>query len=187
MRDFIPTKSPLKSRSIRVSYVEVHKFHFEDLSWASVKIDEWGNGNGELSISSDHGSWSYGWRGTGTATLKDFIIGAGEHYLVDKLVGRVRGEWNPEETKRKIQGEIIENRRHGYYDREEARELWNELECCTWDMGPDIFLNNAPHCLWTSYCELYEMLVYDEPYEVIWLRDSILPFLREYLGWKKEI
>lgn len=58
----------------------------KDMGWAEVML----NSNGNVTISSDYGTWSYWWNAIGNRTLEQFLYQAGEDYLMSKFGGCAR-------------------------------------------------------------------------------------------------
>lgn len=69
------------------------------------------------------------WRARGSDSLKKFLIGLNRDYAMGKLFGHRRlEEWDDDKTKDEIKRYIIECRRGREIDRDEARDLWDDVE-----------------------------------------------------------
>lgn len=87
--------------------------------WADISIDE-GETSGRVSIASDYGGWSYYWGACGSG-FKQFLIDLDIDYAAGKF-----GEgsyFDVETTVRGIRKDILKERKEGYLEQEEARDL----------------------------------------------------------------
>jgi hypothetical protein len=96
----------------------------DEYGWAIITIDE--NG-GLFNAQSDYGSYSYSWPHHGRKSFKHFIL----ELAKDKsyFLGKVSDDnyYYQERTEDTWKGEVIRARKENELDREEARELWNEV------------------------------------------------------------
>lgn len=110
----------IKKSSIEVYYIRPKG---NSCGWADISIDE-GEKSGRLSISSDYGNWAYYWGACGSS-FKEFLISLDISYVSGKF--GTGNYFDFEETIRTIKKDIIDSRKNGYSDKEEARELWNSM------------------------------------------------------------
>lgn len=96
----------------------------DEYGWAIITIDE--NG-GLFNAQSDYGNYNYSWPNHGRKSFKHFIL----ELVRDKsyFLGKVADKryYYQEETEKAWKERIIEDRREGYLNQEQARELWNEI------------------------------------------------------------
>lgn len=78
---------------------------------------------------SDWGDVAYRWSagGWGEGDFRQFLLQCDDYYLTAKF-GRNRREYDPEASLKAAKRAIIETRRHGTFDKEEARAEWDRLK-----------------------------------------------------------
>lgn len=109
---------------ISKSQVEVYKIrNAEHGAWADITIDAKGN-TGRISISSDYGDWAYYWGSCG-CPFKEFLCGLDLGYVSGKF--RADNHFDLNATIQAWKEPVLEYRRKGYIDAEEARELFDEI------------------------------------------------------------
>lgn len=106
-----------KHRKTSVDMYYVRKDH----EWANIVHDD-----GLLMIHSSYGSWSYYWSHPG-GPAKEFLTQLDDGYLISKLGGSKK-EFDGERTEQNIRREILERRRDGRLNKDNAREIWEEID-----------------------------------------------------------
>lgn len=147
--------------------------------WCHATIDDeyW-----TLSITSDHGNWSYRWNTETGRTLTAAIASDfGTDYMACKLCPD-RSKYDPDETEKGCKRRIIEARRDGDLTREEAREAWRGLEDVGWDDERQTYddLGNVPPA-WLFRDDTSEYLKQSATGAFLHLRDAYLPALIDAL------
>lgn len=97
------------------------------LGWADITIREWPAG-GSIDIQSDYGNYSYFWNSIGKRTFKEFLLGLNPGYFFGKCMGKEYDVYDPEKTERWVKELVIERRKDGDLNKEEARDCWNEIQ-----------------------------------------------------------
>lgn len=92
--------------------------------WAKFTVDDMGT-KGRISIASDHGDWQNGWNACGQG-FKQFLCDINFEYAADKF-GADRW-FDADKTVRGFEEQILLYRRERSIEKENARQLWNELE-----------------------------------------------------------
>lgn len=154
--------------------------------WAIITIDE--NG-GLFNAQSDYGSYSYSWPNHGRKSFKHFIL----ELVRDKsyFLGKVADDnyYYEEKTEKAWKEEIIRSRKEGELDRDQARELWNEII----DFDYYVSYEGIQHKCYDSdiVCKYYEEpwysfnIVHGFSPQAHAFADIIMPILGEII--KKEI
>ncbi|MBJ9658822.1 hypothetical protein I5588_30335 [Burkholderia multivorans] len=114
--------------------------------WATIALREWETTRehggvhhcGEILINSDYGNYAYSWGNMG-APIKQFLAHIGRDYLLDKLAGLSRFEFDFDASVAAVKREILQQRRDGSLDRDEAREAWNDIPAD--NQGKDLFIH----------------------------------------------
>jgi len=166
---------------------EVYKFWFQPSGWAVIVIDE---SMGLFSIESDWGRWSYYWlpRSHDEPSLKHFLLSADNHYLTGKLTMGKRDPWSPEDTRKLILEHAQQRLDQGCIhssevDKSDYLELVKEeLDQCDWDSGPETFVRDAPEFLSKEFDPLYEYLVCAPDGQTLFLRNTLLPFCKQWFS-----
>jgi len=158
----------------------------DDYGWATITIDE--NG-GLFNAQSDYDNYSYSWPSHGRKSFKHFIL----ELVSDKpyFLGKVADDkhYYEEKTEKAWKEEVIRARKEGELDKEQARELWDEI------IEFDYYLSSESlqhQCYESSIVRKY----YDEPwysFDIIEgfspqahaFADIIMPILGDII--KKEI
>ncbi len=107
--------------------------------------------DGYFSTVSDYGNYAYYWGDAGECFRK-FLSRLGPDYYLSKF--GVRDEYDGGETLKAVKRSIIEQRRRGDLDREEAREEWDLLEENSWLDQRDNFV------LWLQHTKLGDAYEY---------------------------
>lgn len=95
--------------------------------WATVRFQE---KTGFISIRSDHGDWSYQWTRhmRGGISLAEFLGSLDIEYAGEKFIGPGLWVYSGEKTQASVRYHILESRRDGSMDRDEARSEWDLAE-----------------------------------------------------------
>ena len=169
--------------------ITAYRFWFKDGGYAFYYVDE---DTGVFQIFSDWGNYSYCWpqqcrsRGEG---LLAFLKTADKYYLTEKLTMGIpeRREFSMRKTLAYIKYLICEKRRGGRLDSDKARELW------TWaselvnryqvDTDHELFDLIKDHEDFTTYIEedVSELFVYERSESLMFLRESLIPFFKNYI------
>lgn len=105
--------------------------------WATICVREWTVGDcqltsekirycGEILIHSTFGSWGNSWTHCG-CRFKKFLTFADFDYVFTKFMGADLNRFDGEKSLKSLYRRIIEARRDGSLDKEDARELWAEV------------------------------------------------------------
>jgi hypothetical protein len=167
-------------------------FSFKHCGWAIFTLND---GTGEFSITSDWGNYSHRWNVNhlgGGATLTQFIANAGPEYIATKFSYEkgegFREQFDPDETFKALKKLIIDERRNYAIDKEETRELWDQL--VEWgenhllgatdpnqaiaDLSWWEELNKWLDCPWDHFC-------WRPSGAYLFLTQRLLPFFQQYL------
>lgn len=111
--------------AFKKSTCERYDIRLKDIyGWAIITIDE--NG-GLFNAQSDYGDYSYSWPNHGRKSFKHFIL----ELVKDKsyFLGKVADDkyYYEDETEKAWKKEVIRALREGELNKEESRELWNEV------------------------------------------------------------
>lgn len=106
---------------------------FKPHGWATFMIN---NDVGTLSIQSDWGDWSYRW-GTGSLGSPTLLIALRDRfdqwYVANKLFGGKTSAYDPYKTEESFKKKLLEARRRRDISKEDASELWYELDRVPWE------------------------------------------------------
>ena len=104
----------------------------QDLDPVSVIAEDFGPGQGKITITCFGEAWSHYWSHMGeTNKLADFFCSCDEHYLARKLKTGIKSEVDdddPDALTELMRKEIIKDRREGDISKETARERWDRAE-----------------------------------------------------------
>ena len=104
----------------------------KNLDPISVIVEDFGPGQGKITITCFGDAWSHYWSHMGeTNKLADFFCSCDEHYIARKLKNGIEdtiSDDDPEALTRLLRGEIIKDRRLGDITREVARDYWDRAE-----------------------------------------------------------
>lgn len=103
--------------------------------WANITLKCWDNPPkadstrgmyycGEITIHSSYGSWAYTWTACANP-FKQFLCGIDFGYAFGKFMGTALDVFDGAATLKQIRRDILQERRQGSLDREEAREVWD--------------------------------------------------------------
>lgn len=120
--------------------------------WASATIREWAEG-GALDVQSDWGTFSYSWNAIGDRPLRAFLAELSFDYFMGKTRDSHRIlDWD--ETVTNLKRSIMEDRRSGSLEREEARERWDDVESMEDTSSADVFCERFFHFAWAyEWCD----------------------------------
>lgn len=159
----------------------IERYHFKSKQdWMYVFVEDL---LGELVIFTGKGAWGYIWspqsRGE-NVTLKQFIVSAEEDYLSQKLLGgrnKCR-EWDPKATELEFRKQIKKARREKSLTQYKARDLWESVELCDWELGIDIWAANLPHDLNYYFEDLEEYICYRPTQICLQLKNEFIPAIK---------
>ena len=124
----------MRVKNVSVYTSETIVINFDDgLGWIVATFCE---ERGSVQIQSDWGNVAFVWlpRNTGFKgphALKLFFAQAGLHYLLNKFSynqSRLKDVIDAEATIKRLKERVCEWRRDGSYDKEKAREIWDDIE-----------------------------------------------------------
>lgn len=187
-----------------ISQISVYRFYFKS-GFAFYYLDE---ETGVFQIYSDWGNYSYCWQYRAGSSLADFILNSDCDYLTSKLVRELpkseRLKFNSKKTIDRIKDLICKHRRKYKLTETQARELFSEISDVCFETDKDFydFLENTEFVeehygkskTTTTYTygygildddNLWEYFVYDMDDSVLFLRESLLPFLKSFLKERK--
>ena len=191
MTDSMRTKGgyyirPLELHSQYRHSAKVYRFVFKDCGWVIFTICD---DTGELSVQSDWGCWGHRWstdpKHIGHPTITDFLRDrASAHYVTNKLSYSMPADSRdiPCETATgdSMRRRVIEARRKGEIDRDEARELWDDIQD-TMNAYADGGHGHAYHSMSQKLCDIlgepWEYFETEEAPSLVILRERLLPFL----------
>lgn len=137
-----------KSNDFEVYHVRAG---YQDLEWATIAIKGWqakGNDDrpreiGEILIHSSYGSWAYQWGHLGVPFKAWLAKTDDKHYIAGKFLADKAYKFDGEKTVKGLRERVIEWRKVGDLEKEQARLIWdwieeNELELET---SVDSFVN----------------------------------------------
>jgi ribonucleotide reductase alpha subunit len=113
-----------------------YEFRAKTFGWASCTINE---STGDLAITSDWGNFAFQWnpRHIGSPSLHAFIGRGSLDYLANKLIPGSCYVFDEEATTSEFRRLIIEARREGRLERDQARDFWDELGSLAADCSGD--------------------------------------------------
>jgi hypothetical protein len=118
------------------------------------------------------------WNARGARSLHEFLGEISRDYTLGKLFGtHSLKEFDLEKTVEVIKAEIINWRRSGGLNEEQARDLWMELELC--ETPDDVARLSAPHGE-----TFYESIAYSEKRCAAWFWDNVW---KAFIGHLKEM
>lgn len=103
--------------------------------WASIVVRRWSVDEGadkvrhcgEILIHSSYGSWANSWGHCGVP-FKRFLIGADFDYVFTKFMGNSLQIFDDQGSVKKLRARVIDYRKQGDIDKEEARAVWDGIE-----------------------------------------------------------
>lgn len=188
----------MKYNEINISTVnqyadaETYQFWFEPFRvHLNMTIHE---KTGYIKIDSCYGQYQYSWpsfKNRGNVSLKRFLFQrVANKYAFDYVMGKFSygrqkefEQFKAEETIKEFKNNILERRKSEDINRDEARELWDELdgleECGSIDSFLSQFLNeeNLPK----HFCEPWEWCITGYNNHQILMKDIILPKIAEWV------
>ncbi|BAO88955.1 hypothetical protein [Caballeronia cordobensis] len=131
--------------------MERYSLSNEHCMWATIALRDWtresGDGRvsycGEIMIHSDYGDYAYSWGSMGHP-LKEFLTSINRGYVLNKLSGGETERFDFDRTIEGVKKSVIEERRKRWFDKDEAREIWDEIP--TEDLGKDMFVHEMMSC-----------------------------------------
>jgi hypothetical protein len=176
----------MKDDDTRINNVKVYasetiSMTFDPFGWLVVTFCE---ERGSVQIQSDWGNVAFVWfqKNTGIEgehALKRFFAYTGVHYLLDKFSydqKKLKTVIDADKTMAALKEHVLEYRRDGSMDKEEAREIWDELEL----YDDELRAYDGEYDMNANYNSWYEHMSqhFDELYEHIATRES--PMHRSY-------
>lgn len=88
---------------------------------------------GELLVHSSFGSWAHAWNSCGSP-FPEFLLELDFDYLMGKLMGLELMQFDPQASVQGLLRHICQRRRDRAWSREEARDVFNELQACEMEL-----------------------------------------------------
>lgn len=108
----------------------------------SVIVEDFGPGQGKITITCFGEAWSHYWSHMGeTNKLMQFFTQCDNDYIVGKLKTGISHEIDDEDDDRLtelLRKEIIKDRRSGDLRKEIARDYWDDTQWVSWDSRADL-------------------------------------------------
>lgn len=109
----------------------------EGLDPIAVMTENFGPGQGKITITCFGEAWSHYWSHMGEkTTLEDFFLQASRDYLICKLKAGIRDEIDDDDDEALetlLKRKIIKMRREKDTSHEQARDWWNQATNIAWD------------------------------------------------------
>lgn len=119
----------------------------QDLDPVHVYIDDMNANRGRVTITCFDESWSYFWGSIGEQTIAEFFCQCGEDYLARKFSTGIRETIvDPSAIEKHAKAHVCEMRKDGDIEKDEARELFNEINHTSFD-DP----NSEPELMYRIY------------------------------------
>jgi hypothetical protein len=133
-------------------------------SWAVATIREW-KGGGQIDVQSDDGNYAYVWTATGTPTLREFLLDVEYDYFMGKTHAGNGLSFDFDATIKHIRETILDARKTGSLDKDEARARWNDIDEMSHPFNEDEFHREFLEFDWAySYCDYGSAAVHtDDP------------------------
>jgi len=98
-----------------------------------VYIEDYELGKGQITITCYGEAWSNYWGAMSDRTMSQFFSQASTEYLATKMTRVQRRINDYDGIKTVLFKEICERRKNSEFTEEDARELWNEVDCSEFD------------------------------------------------------
>lgn len=186
----------LRVKSVNTFQSETITMSFEPCGWLVVTFCE---ERGSIQIQSDWGNAAFIWLHTGVEgqdKVKRFFAYAGVDYILNKFSydqPNLKDVIDADKTQREVKYYILERRREGWIEKDEAREAWDDIELYQDELeGFDGHVNMGD-CRWydamsSHIDDLYEF-IYTRPSPMyISYRDIVVPTIQRWLvdqGYKR--
>lgn len=96
----------------------------------TIFLEDLGPRQGKITINCYDKSWSSYWGGMGDCTIAEFFVSCDDHYLCKNLSSINSTVTDADNLDLWLKGSIVKLRKELDIDREEARDLWDEVELC---------------------------------------------------------
>lgn len=124
--------------------------------WATIAVNGWqGRGVdgrpreiGEIMIHSSYGSWAYQWGYLGQP-FKTWLANTNDRsYIAGKFLGEKATVFDGEKTVRELQRDLLNARRQGDIEKEDARAIWDFIQDKQDEMegSADLFVERMYDC-----------------------------------------
>ncbi len=185
------TREPLKDRIHRIDGCDVKSFHvlFTEGAWKTWAIFYVDESTGTLAIVSDFGSWSHRWGGGpqhwGAPTFLEFLKGASEGYIADKLCyGRTRELVDADATGKAMMEDLkkrcLSDEKQGELE-DDIADLVGRLKDGGGDRASVAWAIGGAAQELREYFELHEDLVYKTAPKAAFLIEQLIPAFQEVL------
>lgn len=166
------------------------KFDLHRGDWACVQICD---ATGVFSVQSSYGNWSHRWNieHTGHDRFLDFIKASTKNsvpYLLTKFEyeGKdLEDVLDEDATQSALKQEVLNRRRTQEITKQEARDMWWDVEHIFCYESADRFLHSIYEdspTRWGAYEEPWEFIVYEESGSHAWLKHFLKNILGVYLN-----
>lgn len=100
----------------------------ENQDTINVFLEDFSPGHGQITITSYGNSWVHYWPGMGNRKIHEFFCDCDAPYIIGKLLDyRKHDEFDNERTLKQIKRDLIGKRFEGYFSKEHAREMWDDI------------------------------------------------------------
>lgn len=117
----------METYRIRAGHADMEWATICILGWQAKGIDGQPRECGEILIHSSFGSWAFSWGHLGKP-FKRFLVKAEREYVAGKFIGAKAYKFDGEKSVRELRQSLIERRRQGDLDKDEARVIWDWIE-----------------------------------------------------------
>ena len=158
--------------------VKTWRYHLPSIKgegWAIVFIDS----IGVFTCVSDWGDYGYRWHeaGWGPQEFRQFFIRCEDDYILRKIAPN--DTYYGEQTLKNVKRHIVELRRGGTFDRDQAREEWDRLDEC------EQLRTREDFAVWyqatTKIDCAYELVHYGPEPQALGFMEHVMPRLREVI------
>lgn len=119
-----------------------------------VVLEDIGPGKGRINIECYSKSWVSYWGAMGDRTISEFIASCGEHYLAGKLSDIPSEIFDDEGLIATLKKDLLQQRRSSELSKDEARELFDEIETTEFPQTID--------GLWHTHYDLLQKIIGDD-------------------------
>jgi len=164
---------------------EVFRFRIGQWDYCNISFDET---TGAFSINSSFGDFTHSWpskSARGDVSLREFILGCDEHYLMNKFSYDRHAEFHvfdEEKTREKVIRHLLRLRLLNDISKDDAREVYDGLCDADWS-NTDSVMRDLSSKTYDTISDIHEYIVYDYTTNQKFVRDELIPMIRK---WFKE-
>lgn len=115
-----------------------------------VALEDLGQGKGRINIECYGQSWANYWGAMGNETIAEFFTSCNVHYIAGKLSNIESNIFDPDGLKETLQRSVIQERRHRWITKEEARKKFETID--------DLDLPEHEAQLWAISDQMHEVM-----------------------------